>query len=128
MSNKVNLTYEQRETNIRRNRVADITLEDGWNRDNLTVILATYFSDHMERPENDKNDPDLGWGPWVMQKTNEALDRIVAHIKNEKLPLHEEIVRLRTALNHIAHPDTYGTKGEDPRQIARKALLIGFKL
>ena len=37
-----------------------------------------------------------------------------------------EIVKLRTALNRIAHPNTYGTQDVDPRVIARSALLMGF--
>lgn len=37
----------------------------------------------------------------------------------------DHIVKLRTALNEIAHPKTYGTTDTDPREIARKALMMG---
>jgi len=38
----------------------------------------------------------------------------------------DDIVKLRTALNRIAHPASYGTKGMDPREIARRALILGM--
>lgn len=125
MPTKINPTPEQRNATIRRNRVADITAEGGFNPDNLAVILASYFSRHMDRPEDDKDDPELNWGPWVMKKTDEALDRIAAAFDARERPLNENIVKLRTALNHIAHPATYGTEGQDPKQIAASALRLG---
>lgn len=37
---------------------------------------------------------------------------------------HAETVKLRTALNQIAHPTTYGTTDMDPRDVARRALIL----
>ena len=62
-----------------RNRVGCINVEDCEGAgDNLAIVLATYFSDHRERPADDKNDPETGWGEWVIEKTNRALYRIAA--------------------------------------------------
>ena len=53
------------------------------NGDNLTIVLSSYFSDHMNRPKEDENSEDednFYWGDWVEKKTNEALDLIANQI------------------------------------------------
>ncbi len=45
--------------------------------DNLGIALATYFQDHPGCPEDDEMDAECGWGTWVMEKTDDVLDRVV---------------------------------------------------
>lgn len=75
-----------------KNLLGGIDLETDRQCDNLAVALASYFSRHMYRPNDDEDDPELGWGKWVMTKTEEALDLIV---KGFAEPLHKEIEELR---------------------------------
>jgi hypothetical protein len=64
---------------VDRNTIGSICVEAGKHSDNLAIALATYFSDHCDRPEDDEEDADnYYWGEWVMQKTDEALDLIAA--------------------------------------------------
>ncbi len=45
--------------------------------DNLSIVLCTYFSRHANRPEDDEeNEDNHYWGDWVIQKCDEALDKI----------------------------------------------------
>lgn len=60
--------------------VATAMLEDRAS-DNLSIALATYFEKHMDRPTDDEDDPELGWSPWVMQKTEKALDLLTDDIE-----------------------------------------------
>jgi hypothetical protein len=49
--------------------------------DNLAIALATYFSDHPDRPKDDPpSEVSDSWGAWVIKKTDEALDRIVGEV------------------------------------------------
>lgn len=48
--------------------------------DNLAITLASYFERHMERPAHDPVDDELGWGEWVLKKTNAALDEMVTFV------------------------------------------------
>lgn len=60
-----------------RNRIGCINVEDGGARgDNLAIVLASYFSAREDRPKDDPDDVDTGWGVWVIDKTNRALERI----------------------------------------------------
>jgi hypothetical protein len=63
------------------NRLGGIPVEDCPRSDNLAIVLATYFSEHMDRPENDPENTDLGWGEWVLKKTDEALALIHAAVE-----------------------------------------------
>jgi hypothetical protein len=66
-----------------RNKVASldaVPTDKGWDADNLGIALATYYSKHPDRPADDKDDTELGWGAWVMAQTNDALDRIIATV------------------------------------------------
>lgn len=53
--------------------------------DNIAIALATYFDGHFMRPENDQIDDELGWGELVIEKTNDALDRIAVCLSNSTL-------------------------------------------
>lgn len=59
---------------------------DAWNSDNLAIVLASYFSRHIDRPGEDVDDTETGWGKWVLQKTDEALDLIAEEIFTEEKP------------------------------------------
>jgi hypothetical protein len=43
--------------------------------DNLAIALCTYFDEHPNRPD-EETDEELHWTPWVLSKTNAALDAI----------------------------------------------------
>ena len=43
--------------------------------DNVAIALATYFKDLPECPDDDFND-EIGWSQWVIDRTNDVLDRI----------------------------------------------------
>jgi hypothetical protein len=62
---------------ITRNDIAAVTAgrTSGW--DNVATALAAYFSDHLDRPEDDEEGED-GWGVWVIEQTNITLDAIAA--------------------------------------------------
>ena len=67
---------------ITRNDIACVPVGNGATFDNVAIALASYFSDHLDRPEDDEEDED-GWGVWVIEQTNITLDAIAAKC-NEK--------------------------------------------
>lgn len=69
-----------------RNRIGSIPVigDSGGCEDNIAIALASYFSGHTACPDDDPIDTELGWGAWVLEKTNDALDRIVAELVKAK--------------------------------------------
>jgi len=51
--------------------------------DNLAIALCTYFSNHPDRPMADEFDEQEGWGVWVIEKTNDLIDRVVQNVLEE---------------------------------------------
>lgn len=62
---------------ITRNDIAAVTAGSNAGWDNVATALASYFSDHLDRPEDDEEGED-GWGIWVIEQTNITLDAIAA--------------------------------------------------
>jgi len=71
-----------------RDILGSVHVEENVCGDNLSIVLCTYFSDHMDRPEGDvatENDDNCYWGDWVYWKTDEALNIIADAITKGKL-------------------------------------------
>lgn len=68
--------------------------------DNLAIALATYFEDHDDRPKDDPpSEESESWGKWTIERTNDALDRIVAEVVDAEVRrLREMLVRADGAL------------------------------
>jgi len=48
-------------------------------RDNLAIVIASYFEHHDDRPKDDPPSPESeSWGKWTIEKTNNLLARIAA--------------------------------------------------
>lgn len=75
----------------KRNYIGNIFVEDDPLTDNLAIVLVSYFEQHINRPENDPIDDQVGWGQWAVEKANEALDMIVQAIEimdyNQKIKI-----------------------------------------
>jgi hypothetical protein len=64
-----------------RNRLGGLLVEDDNSHgipDTLAIALCSYFEDHVDRPDDDPIDDELGWGKWVVAKVEAAIDRLVA--------------------------------------------------
>jgi len=62
-----------------RNKIGSLPVRmDDPSGDNVGIALASYFSDLPDCPTDDIND-ETGWSQWVMNKTDDVLDRIVDH-------------------------------------------------
>lgn len=60
-------------------RLSVASVEEGYS-DNLSIVLASYFERHEDRPKDDPIDTELGWGVWVIEKTEEAIEYITEQI------------------------------------------------
>ena len=62
-----------------RNKIGSLpVIEEGRaSDDNLSIAMAYYFSGHPDCPQNDEFDDEIGWGKWVLDQTENLLDRIV---------------------------------------------------
>lgn len=45
----------------------------------IANILAEHYESHYDCP-NEAADPETGWKPWAMKKTDELLDRVAREI------------------------------------------------
>lgn len=82
---------------IIRRRLGGHSVEDDGHADNLAIVLCTYFSDHLQRPEEDREteEADNGhWGEWVTERHNLALDRIALEIAKD-LVEHAKVERYK---------------------------------
>lgn len=71
-----------------RNFLGGIYIENTGDSDTLGIALASYFESHMDRPEKDVDEEgESGWGPWAIQKTNEALDTIARVVLTRHIPI-----------------------------------------
>lgn len=88
--NEVTLTSKsrsERSQNLRR-VIGCFLLEGDGESDTLAVALCSYFERHRNRPKLDP-ETENGWGEWVEQKANKALDGLVARV--EDVPAHETL-------------------------------------
>ena len=58
-----------------RNAIGGMPIQGERMYDTVAIALCSYFSDHLERPEED-HDTEHGWGQWVEEKANKALDEL----------------------------------------------------
>jgi hypothetical protein len=65
------------------NKLGGVLISQSGAADNLAIALCTYFSNHQERPDDDP-ETEHGWGEWVEQKCNEALD-LLSDAQHEEL-------------------------------------------
>lgn len=58
-------------------------VENTTDSDNLATILVDYFEDHIDRPRDDEQHEETGWGQWSMKKAMESADHIAEQILNK---------------------------------------------
>ena len=60
-------------------QIGYLKVEDDPTSENLAVVLCCYFESHIARPIDDENaeENDCGWTPWVSEQADNALDLIV---------------------------------------------------
>lgn len=63
-----------------KNLIGGCDVEDEMMCDNFAIVLCTYFSRHMNRPDDDPDDEERGWGQWVLGKYENAMDLIVKEV------------------------------------------------
>lgn len=59
-----------------RNLIANVTAGDMVPADCVGIALASYFEDHMDRPDDDEIG-EYGWSVWATKQTDHTLDAIV---------------------------------------------------
>ncbi|MGD9882306.1 MAG: hypothetical protein AB7F22_30175 [Reyranella sp.] len=74
-----------------RNKIGSVDMHECG--DNLAIALCTYLSDDPRRPENDA-ETENGWGTWVEEQCNAALDRAVAAVYPEIEALEARVAEL----------------------------------
>lgn len=60
--------------------LSSLDIERDTASDNLSIVLATYFSEHMDRPEDDPDDDEFGWGEWVIDQTENTIEYMAEQI------------------------------------------------
>lgn len=63
-----------------RNEIGCLDAVEGDEDDNIAIALASYYETRPDRPEGDQIDEEVGWSAWAIEKTSNALNRIVAHL------------------------------------------------
>ena len=66
-------------------------------QDNLAIALCSYFSSHMDRPEDD-TETENGWGQWAEEKTNEAIELIAASVARRLEEAQQKIKELENEI------------------------------
>jgi hypothetical protein len=62
-------------------RIVSVDVEDRTHSDNLAIVLCTYFSGHIERPDGDEDDMDEGgWSPWTIEKYHGAKKLLSSYV------------------------------------------------
>lgn len=51
--------------------------------DNLAIMICTYWDENPEKPENDPEDEERGWGEWVMKKYDETIEMLKSELLQE---------------------------------------------
>jgi hypothetical protein len=78
------MTQEQRLDRDLINRLAGVQVEDldpsYGPSDNLAIVLCSYFEKHGHRPVDDP-ETENGWGEWVIQKYERAMELILKEVK-----------------------------------------------
>lgn len=66
-----------------RNKIGSISAmkKDDCTDDNLAIVIASYFEEHLDKPKNAEIDDEIGWSFWAVEKTNCLLDRIIKILK-----------------------------------------------
>ena len=70
---------------ILQNKVGSIpAFDDGCvTDDNIAIALATYFEGLPECPDDDVDD-EIGWSVWAVEKSDDAINRIIELITKEQ--------------------------------------------
>lgn len=57
-------------------------IEESTMSDLLVTVLCTYFEKHIDRPVDDPQDDEEGWGKWAIAKTDNAIKFIAEDVAN----------------------------------------------
>jgi hypothetical protein len=74
---------------VLRGTVIEDWIDRACRGDNLAVALCSYFSDHVDCPE-DQSDDETGWKPWASDKEEEAAtnlaEAVLDAVRNGEVP------------------------------------------